>query len=226
MLKAAETHEIEAGAVSARLIAAGDIIVKQLRAGKTFEPESLAAWAALCSEGGVVLDVGAYSGLFSIIAAKLGCVVVAFEPMPQHAKRCRDNFALNGVDVDFRHAAVSDRAGPVNIKYNPLVPGLTSGASLIRPSGGSGKGSQSRPMPSNSVTIDSLELSRCTAIKIDVERAEPMVLAGARMTLERLRPALLVEVLGEAEKAAVRAAVPNYRVAEELDVRNWLMVAC
>ncbi|MER9559825.1 FkbM family methyltransferase [Mesorhizobium sp. M0323] len=218
------TLEIKAGSVSADLIEQDDAICLQIRSGKRFEAESLTRWAGICSVGGTVIDVGAYTGLFSIIAAKQGCRVIAFEPMPTHIARCRDNFRLNNAEVELHNACVSDRVGEAVIKFNPKVPFLTSGASLIRPSGGTGKANESKPLNVHSITIDSLGLDQCTAIKIDVERGEPMVLAGARDTLERLKPVLLVEVLGEEEKAAVRTAVPDYDVAAEMDIRNWLMV--
>jgi FkbM family methyltransferase len=200
-----------------KLISSGDRIVAKVRAGETFEPESLEAWRELCAAGGMALDIGAYTGLYAIIAAQAGCKVMAFEPLPKNAQRCRQNFAANGVDVELIEAVVADRVGMGEITVNQNVVGLTSGASLIRKTG------VKRAV--RSLTVDSLNLPQVTAIKIDVERAEPLVLNGARKTLERLRPVLLVEVLGDDEKAAVRAAVPSYRVKREMDGRNWLMVA-
>jgi FkbM family methyltransferase len=225
MLSSASVHVFRAGPTFVEMMAAGDACVKLARAG-SFEPESLECWAEMCSPGGMVLDIGAYTGLFSIVAAKMGCSPIAFEPMPKHIARCRENFELNGVMVDLRNVAVTDKTGPTTIKFNPNVAGFTSGASLIRPSGGSGKGAESRPIGVAGVTVDGLGLEQCTAIKIDVERGEPMVLAGAQEALQRLRPPLLVEVLGGGEKAAVRAAVPFYRVEREMDGRNWLMLPC
>ncbi|WP_085032565.1 FkbM family methyltransferase [Ensifer aridi] len=218
------TLEIKAGPVSANLIEHDDGICLDIRSGMPYEVESLARWAEICSVGGTAIDVGAYSGLFSIIAAKQGCRVIAFEPMPTHVARCRDNFRLNNVEVELHNACLSDRVGDAVIKFNPNAPYLTYGASLIRSTCGSGEGNESKPLNVHSMTIDSLGLDQCTAIKIDVERGEAMVLAGARNTLERLKPVLLVEVLGEEEKAAVRKTVPDYEVAAEMDIRNWLMV--
>jgi FkbM family methyltransferase len=212
-----------AGSIGVQLIEKDDTICSWLAAGNAFETDSLARWAEICAAGGMVLDIGAYTGLFSVVAAKQGCDVIAFEPMPMHFKRCRENFALNDVHVDVRNACVSDTVGEAVIKYNPNVRGLTSGASLLYPSGG--RKGEELPHKVKSATIDSLGLKQCTAIKIDVERAEPLVLAGATETLARCRPALLVEVLGEDEKRAVRAAVPGYRVVAEFDERNWIMEA-
>jgi hypothetical protein len=76
------------------------------------------------------------------------------------------------------------------------------------------------------VTIDQMHLDGVRAVKIDVERAEPLVLAGARDTLRRCRPVLLVEALGEWERDAVLAAVPDYRLEAVLDRRNLHLVPC
>lgn len=206
------------------LVEQDDSIVAHLRRGQTFEPDSLRTWIALTANGGTVVDVGCYTGLFSILAAKQGCDVVAFEPMRKNFERCVENFRENGVTVDIRYAAATDTPGQAEIRFNPRVSWLTSGASLIRPSGGR-PGEQS-PHMVDGITIDSLGLEQCTAIKIDVERGEPLVLAGARETLERCRPALLVEVLGPDEGKAVKAAVTGYEVAEVIDQRNWLMLPC
>ncbi|RWC27858.1 MAG: FkbM family methyltransferase [Mesorhizobium sp.] len=216
--------KIKAGPVSADLIEQDDMICSENRSGNPYEVESLIRWAEICSVGGTAIDVGAYTGLYSIIAAKQGCRVIAFEPLPTHVARCQDNFRLNNVKIELHNACVSDRVGETVIKFNPKAPYLTYGASLIRSTCGTGEGNESKPLNVHSMTIDSLALDQCTAIKIDVERGEPMVLAGARDTLKRLKPVLLVEVLGEEEKSAVRTAVPDYHVVAEMDIRNWLMV--
>lgn len=204
--------------IQIELIEEADSIVRLLRTvGGEFEPETLARWTEVCKAGGTVVDVGCYTGLFSILAARRGCQVIAFEPMRPNFERCLENFEINGVEVDLRHQCASDRSGPAEIKFNPRVPFLTSGASLVRPSGGR----ESEAFAIDGVAIDDLELEQCTAIKIDVERGEPAVLAGARETIRRCRPVLFVEVLGPAEGRAIR--VEGYRVAEVLDQRNWIM---
>jgi FkbM family methyltransferase len=200
------------------LIEDQDSIVKLLRRGQEFEPATLQRWADYCREGGTVVDVGCYTGIFSMIAARLGCRVLAFEPMPANYRRCVENFALNGVEVELEQKCVNATAGPTVIKFNPRVPFLTSGASLVRPSGGK----ESQDLEVEGVTIDSLGLEQCAAIKIDVERGEAAVLAGAKETIDRCKPALFVEVLGPAEGREIW--VDGYGLAAVLDDRNWLML--
>lgn len=199
-----------------KLVAEGDRIVTSVLSGKPFEPESLKVWCEICEGGGTVLDIGAYTGLYAIAAAQRRCHVIAFEPLSNNRGRFRLNAVLNGVVVRANAEVVSDTVGETWISVNPKVTGMTSGASLVRNNGMKQK--------VGSLTVDSLMLRECTAMKIDVERAEPLVLAGARETLKRLHPILLIEVLGDDEKAAVRAAVPDYEVQREMDGRNWLMV--
>lgn len=207
---------IPVGPVTVRLISEGDRIVGSLKERGPFEPQSLAKWAELCAGGGIVLDIGAYTGLYAIAARLLGCHAIAFEPMPVNRARFRDNADLNHVSDKVNSEAVSDQCGESSIGYNPIP--FTAGASLLRKTG--------QFQPVRTLTIDSLNLPKVAAIKIDVERAEPLVLAGARETLARCRPAMLVEVLGQAEKDAVMAAVKGlgYIVVGLLDARNWLML--
>lgn len=212
-----EIQKLTIGSATVKLIADGDRIVDHVRRGKPFEPQSRKLWGEWCAEGGTVLDVGAYDGLFSIGAALLGCEAIAFEPMPFNAERIVENRKLNGAAVQLCRAAASDRDGHVDITYNPKVP-FTSGASLIRK-----KGHKLNVM---TLAIDGANLQQVTAIKIDVERGEPLVLAGARETLKRCRPKLLVESLGGDERAKVMASLTGYRLADVLDTRNLVLLPC
>lgn len=207
---------IPVGPVTVRLISEGDRIVGSLKDRGPFEPQSLAKWAELCAGGGTVLDIGAYTGLYAIAARLMGCHAVAFEPLGQNRARFKANAALNQVSAAVNEEAVSDRIGAAMIGINPIP--FTSGASLLRRS--------RTQLPVKTLTIDTLKLPKVAAIKIDIERAEPLALAGARETLARCRPAMLVEVLGEVEKAAVLAAVKGlgYSATALLDTRNWLML--
>lgn len=211
------TMDFHVGEVVVKLIEEGDRICGHVRAGNLFEPESLASWALMCKNGGTVIDVGGYTGLFSIAAAKMGCRVICFEPMPLNAARIIENCRLNGVTIELHQAVASNKLGHVELTYNPRVEGLTSGASLIRKKG--------PKMMVKALTIDSLYVNP-VAIKIDVERGESLVLEGAKRTLSQCRPQMLVEVLDSERETLVRDAVTDYRVAQVIDVRNWLMMPC
>ena len=62
-----------------------------------------------------VADIGANIGLHSIVLAKLGFNVRAFEPDPSHLEKLRENLSLNGVTgVEVNEKAVSNDKGEVD----------------------------------------------------------------------------------------------------------------
>lgn len=191
-----------------------DRICDHVRRKGAFEPDTLKAWAKMCRKGSEVLDVGAYSGLFSIAAAKLGARPVAIEPLPTMVKRIRENAALNGVRVSTLTAAASDQDGEAEITFNPDVY-MTAGASFTRKEGSAIK--------VKTVRLDSLSVMDVSAVKIDVERAEYRVLKAARAMLRKNRPMLLVETLTERARENVETLLSDYRTLDFLDGRNLLM---
>lgn len=189
----------------------GDRICNSVAEGKPFEPQSLQAWAGMMDAGNVALDIGAYTGLYAIAAAKFGARAVAMEPMPGLRDRLERNARRNGVKVEIIPAAASSEDGEADIVHNPKI-AYSAGASLVRK-----KGYRLRV---KTMRVDSLNLENVCAIKIDVEKHEAAVLRGARNTLERWRPKLLVEALDDDLKAAVLKELPDYELAGVLDVRN------
>src|SRR5690349_19656880 len=63
----------------------------------SFEPNSLAHWASICAMGGDVLDVGGYTGLYTILACKSGAKATCIEPMPLNLQRIDENLKLNNI---------------------------------------------------------------------------------------------------------------------------------
>jgi FkbM family methyltransferase len=182
----------------------------------SYEPDSLALWAKLIKPNDIVLDVGAYTGLYAIIAALRGGKVVALEPMPANYWRLRVNAARNKARMTILAAAASDREGTAALHYNPNVP-LTTGASLEE-----GIAKHADAVMVKCITIDSLGLQELAAMKIDVEWHEPCVLRGAMQTIERCRPVLLIETLDAEMREQVRRMLPGYDDAVVLDTRNSL----
>lgn len=181
-----------------------------------YEADSLAVWSKLIKPGAVALDVGAYTGIYSIIAAKRGAKAVAIEPMPAQFWRLGINMKHNKVRIDVLAVAATDYEGTATLHYNPKVP-LTTGASLE-----AGIHSHSAGLVVRCLTIDSLGLENVCAIKIDVERHEPCVIRGAMQTIERFRPPLLIETLDGEMRSKILEMLPTYEAAAILDGRNTL----
>lgn len=199
-------------------------IVRMHCNGKEWEPETRAVWSAKSTlrKGEVMLDIGAYNGIYGIAAAMMGCKVWAFEPHPANYERALLNAALNPAcdipAINIWHTAVSDRAGvrPFQIK-SPIH--MSDTASL----GGIGDDG----LLVQTIRIDDLKFdAKVCAIKIDVERHELAVLMGAKNTIITHKPNIVVECLTETAKAEVESfmAMVNYGCMRVLDKRNCLYV--
>ncbi len=184
--------------------AADDHILNSLYYGRPWETGSLAAWAALLPKQGTVVDVGAYTGLYSLIAARAGpaCTVVAVEPHPRNAARLLHNLSLNpGAEVEVAELALSDdegREGTTQLTL-PARGDISDVASLMRPFSEAHYDLEYGQQQVRCTTLDTLLGSRSSGplrlLKIDVEGHELAVLRGARKTIERDRPAVICEIV-------------------------------
>ncbi|MEO8139888.1 MAG: FkbM family methyltransferase [Gemmatimonadota bacterium] len=164
----------------------------------------------LLRPGMTVVDAGANIGEIALAAgARVGAsgCVLAFEPQPDLTERLRRHVAANQLQTTIRvsELGLSDRSATATLfasagayadgsHHNGL-------ASLYQ--------SACRGQPVSSIRLVTLDSFLETApvdhldlIKVDVEGAELAVLQGARGTLGRFRPALIVEVQQESSLAA------------------------
>ncbi len=167
----------------------------------------------------VVLDVGANIGSWTRVLAGLFATVHAFEPVPETFECLQRNIRDWGLEDRVRlHAeAISDRAAGVAMSIRP---GFRSVGAQV---GGEGS------IPA--ITLDSLELSACSFIKLDVEGHEVAALEGARETIARLRPWVMIENKpGENRKLGRRVTADKvieamgYRLVKRIGDRgiDWL----
>jgi FkbM family methyltransferase len=185
----------------------------------SFEPETLALWESLQDPDKAALDIGAYTGLFSIVAAKAGAAeVYALEPNPRAARRARHNFRHNDVaHIELIEAAASVFSGEGRLEIGDERLALCSTSKLRK-----GEGTRV-------ITIDLLVQSACTCevgcLKMDVEGHEVAALGGAAELLENESPVLIIEVdsgSGGDREAEVTALLEEYgyEPQERLDGRN------
>lgn len=145
--------------------------------------------AALLPHCSALVDVGAYHGYYSVLAAHLGKAALAIEPDPANRFVLNANLERNGLQAEIVGAAVASAPGTL------LLYGDGDTASLLRRWQGVGR-SFRRTVPAT--TLDSLLANRWLGapllVKIDVEGAEDAVVAGATAVLERTpRPWWLIE---------------------------------
>ena len=140
--------------------------------------------------GGVALDVGANIGSYTRLLAGLADEVIAIEPVPETFGHLRFNMHSLGVrNVRLLNAAASDRDGQVVIE----IPRYRRGPEAIADARVVQSPTNLRHFMVAAMRIDSLTLNRLDFIKIDVEGHEIPVVRGALETIERFRPAMIIE---------------------------------
>jgi FkbM family methyltransferase len=157
------------------------------------EPEE-AMIKPLILPGQTVLDIGANFGVFTKLFSQLvgpQGSVISFEPVPQTYRTLAAGVErLRLGNVQTMNKAVSDSVGIAtmavphyrdssgeNLYESHIVSPDSEGAFTVE-----------------TITVDSLQLTNVSFIKIDVEGHEIEVLQGSMETLKRCHPTLMVEV--------------------------------
>jgi FkbM family methyltransferase len=161
-----------------------------------YEERVLRRLKPLVRAGDTVLDVGAHIGLFAIVLARwVGPAgrIVAFEPSPAARAALVDHLALNGVGdrVEVKSEAVSEAPGAAEFHMVAVSPESTLNPVHSR----LGTAADTIPVAVTSIDAYCRQSDAVPGlIKIDVEGLELRALRGARSTLGRCRPVVLVEM--------------------------------
>jgi FkbM family methyltransferase len=195
-----------------KLIAENDMVVKRFRDEGRFEDEAVALWKSWAKPRAVLIDAGAYTGLYSIIAAKQGVRCLGFEPNTPARNRAQINARLNAVRVRCFSSALSDAQSWATLRKSfPM-----SSACRVEPVHGDA------PIIEAVRLDDVFRADRCDGIKLDVEGHEAKAIAGGASTIERFKPQLICELLN---KQAVNHVCGMLRplgyLAKRLDQSNW-----
>ncbi len=211
-----------------------DPITKQIHDGTFDEGETLNYWTfftAHASPGAVVIDVGAFVGLFSFVATALRSDIkaVAFEASAVTFGRLVNNIGWNGFDlrvvpvnlaasskrdfITFPHAFGIFSMSPGESINSTQQPDHTQTSAtipldlMLEPTG-------RLPDYLNSKAIPFGPLNAVAAIKIDVEGHELFVLEGSRKLLDKFRPPVICEALD------AKAAASQYEFFDSMSYRG------
>ncbi len=137
----------------------------------------------LVTDRSVAIDGGAHVGTWTELMSAAFDIVHAFEPSPAFADLMRN--AKAWPNVICHDAALMDEPCWIESYHRKKIGKLTS--RRVR---------KVEHRGSDGVMIDELELTRCGLIKLDVEGCEYPALIGARETIARCKPFILVELCG------------------------------
>ena len=150
----------------------------------------------------VFVDVGAYSGVYTLLActANPQLTAVACEPNPAKVAQLTANLRLNGLTdrVEVVAKALSSRGGRATLE----IPTDDSQASLA-----AGVRSAERVEVDVTTGDDVLAGRPVDLVKIDVEGLEPEVVAGMAGVLTAHRPTVIAECLDQAALDRLRDAM-------------------
>jgi FkbM family methyltransferase len=162
---------------------------------RTWEPETVSTFMKLAESARVVLDVGANTGLYTLLAcaANHSSRVIAFEPVPELRERLSAEIYLNGWmnRCSIRSEAVSSQPGR-SMLYVPRGRDLSTIASL-NPKGF--EEVECEVLEVSQATVDDVcgDVDKVDLVKIDVEGLEDKVLEGMKNTLASSRPSIILE---------------------------------
>ena len=160
-----------------------------------YEKKTLEIWAKLTTIEGIILDIGAHSGIYSLTAHKsiINGAVLSFEPHFLNFSRLNLNLRANGFSTKtiFMNA-VGQKNEMLPFSVNQNTDYLTSGGKI-------GKFKNQKSSPIQTLAIDSfLDLTakkNVKIIKIDVEGHEYQCLLGMLETIELSDPIIFFECM-------------------------------
>jgi FkbM family methyltransferase len=175
-----------------RLPATDLSLVPHLLEHRSWEPHITRFLRLNLTSDDVFVDVGANLGFFTVLCAPLVSRVIAFEPVSLSHRYCKANIELNRLtNVDLFQCGLWSEDTTVNIKADPSS---LMAASISR------DGSAVDVESIRCVSLDSMVargealVPSIAIIKMDIEGAELSALEGMKVSLEKFRPKIVMEL--------------------------------
>lgn len=143
--------------------------------------DELLALGLIEIKSGTAIDGGAHVGSWTVKMADHFDAVLAFEPCAESFEMLKANVYADTVpgSVELYCRALMDKDCMVRVE----APGRQTLTARQVNYGGDVHG----------ITIDGLNLTGCDFIKLDLEGSEPLAIIGAKETLKKFKPFLVIE---------------------------------
>jgi FkbM family methyltransferase len=164
-----------------------------------WEKNTRKVWIELCKKSDVIFDIGANTGIFSVLAKAYNpqSTVYAFEPQPNIFDVLSKNNQINEFDINCNKLALSDVDGELpfyNYGDDAFTSGNTTAGSLNSTWRQDNQVSISVPVKLLDDFIKEKVVPKIDLIKIDVETLEFEVLNGYEKYLKIHQPIIVLEI--------------------------------
>jgi FkbM family methyltransferase len=173
-----------------------------------WEKISLTLWIELCKTSNTIFDIGANTGIYSLVAKSINpqAKVYAFEPILRIFKKLDFNCKLNKFDILAEPCAISCIDGHADI-YDTMEEHVLS-VSLNKDFDAHQNLIPVKiPIKKLDSIIEANNIPRIDLLKIDVETHEPEVLEGYKKYLAIHKPTILIEILNNAIAQKIEEAL-------------------
>lgn len=231
-----ETLEIKAGKHTFQIYDGCRIAAHEKAGG--FEPETRKYIVELFEkyikndDKAAFMDVGAYTGIYSLLALMHNVEAFCFEPNPDNFERLADNIELNEyleiipeTNYDMFRGALAEKERDCFLYFSETP--LTSGGNIIK--------ENKNKIEITVRTLDNIIFNEIedfdfekVVIKIDVEGAEPLVIRGAEDFIQKFQPIIIAECLDKNALKLVQEELDKiweYKIQKVLDKRNYVFTA-
>jgi FkbM family methyltransferase len=204
----------------------GNDLTSSLYIGGSFEPNEFVFVARTLSQGMVFVDGGANDGLYSILAGHYvghSGRVLAVEPSSRECQRLHANVALNQLDnVLLEQVALGEEPGESYLAVagigrevlNAVLPRHTSDSTQA--------GGESVHVETIDALVRRHGFERVDVIKLDIEGSEVDALLGAKETIRRFRPVMLIEAEEDRLATLDRTVDDLVALLEQHDYGIWV----
>lgn len=192
---------------------------------KYWEPRTLEYFFEKAKSARTILDIGGYTGIYSLVAGKANpnAKIHVFEPSHITVMKLKENIKQNFLEgrIIVHNVALSNGVGNL-FSFSTERESMASTNRVSR-------SSSSQAQRVNHSSLDSYLIENVDLIKIDVEGFESEVIDGAIETIRRYKPIVVMECLDHEELERIRLVLtaldylPPIRVGEsDGDEKNFI----
>ncbi|MGK7894542.1 MAG: FkbM family methyltransferase [Xenococcus sp. (in: cyanobacteria)] len=184
-------------------------LIKTLLRKNDFEPKMVKLFQTLITEDDIVIDVGANIGCTSILFGELAKQVFSFEPSPTTFNLLQKNIKQSELEnITLLNYALGSRETVSEITYakSNRSGGFISNKTTII----TGHITEKIKVKKLDDIIHDLNITKLNFIKIDVEGFEKEVIEGAKKTIDKFKPIIVLELNHWCLNAFQRITVPDF----------------